>query len=200
MRNPILLVHGIWDTGAVFGTMRSFLSGMGWSVHDLDMTPNNGDGPLEHLAEQVAAYIDQNFAKGQAIDIVGYSMGGIVSRYYIQRLRGIDRVERFITLSSPHNGTWIAYSSLRPGCVQMRPNNPFLQDLNRDISMLEQVNFTSIWTPLDAMIVPANSSLTPVGKNVKVWVPAHKLMVSDAQSLNAVAHTLSEPVKAKVLP
>jgi triacylglycerol lipase len=83
--------------------------------------------------------------------------------------------------------------------MQMRPNHPFLNNLNRDIAMLEQLNFTSIWTPLDTMIVPANSSLTPVGKNVKVWVPAHQLMVSDSQSLNAIAHTLLEPVKGKIL-
>jgi len=45
----------------------------------------------------------------------------------------------------------------RPGCVQMRPDSPFLQ-LNQDAIMLEQLNFTSIWTPFDLMIVPGNSS------------------------------------------
>jgi len=63
-------------------------------------------------------------------------MGGIVSRYYVQRLWGIDRVQRF-TLASPHHGhPWLTYVS--PGCVQMRPDSPFLQQ--QDAIMLEQLN------------------------------------------------------------
>lgn len=194
-RNPVLLIHGIWDTGIVFRTMRSHLEDMGWSVFDLDMTPNNGDVRLEHLAEQVAEYVDQRFTTDTPVDIVGYSMGGIVSRYYIQRMGGVKRVNRFVTLSSPHNGTWIAYGSTRPGCIQMRPESSFLQDLNRDVRVLDRLNFTSVWTPLDTMIVPASSSQMTVGKNIKVWVPAHGLMVSDPRSLETVAGALLEPIR-----
>jgi triacylglycerol lipase len=81
--------------------------------------------------------------------------------------------------------------------MQMRPNHPFLHDLNRDIKTLDRLNFTSIWTPLDAMIVPASSSQVPVGQDVKVWVPLHSDMVSHPQSLKAVATALAEPVKVK---
>ncbi|WP_421655931.1 esterase/lipase family protein [Leptothermofonsia sp. ETS-13] len=197
LRNPVLLIHGIWDTGIIFHSMRSHLTQRGWSVYDLDMKPNNGDSELEHLAAQVADYIDDTFVPGTQLDIVGYSMGGIVSRYYIQRMGGAQRVRRFITLSSPHNGTWVAYGSFRPGCIQMRPNSSFLEDLNRDMTALEQLNFTSIWTPLDTMIVPASSSQMPVGKNIKVWVPAHHYMVSDPRSLRVVATALTEPLKVR---
>ncbi|XGV94581.1 MAG: esterase/lipase family protein [Leptolyngbya sp. BL-A-14] len=195
-RNPILLLHGIWDTGAIFQPMVRYLNRLGWETHDLNLTPNNGDGCLAALAQQVATYADRAFAPGTPFDLLGFSMGGIVGRYYLQRLGGIDRVQRFITLSSPHSGTWVAYGSWRLGCTQMRPYHPFLQELNRDIAMLDRINFTSIWTPLDAMIVPANSSQVPVGRDVKVWVPLHKDMVSHPQSLKAVATALSEPVKA----
>lgn len=196
-RNPVLLIHGIWDTGAIFRPMARYLTGLGWAVYDLSLTPNNGDACLDALAKQVADYVDQTFSPDTPFDLVGFSMGGLVARYYVQRLGGIRRVQRFITLSSPHNGTWVAYGSLRPGCMQMRPNHPFLQDLNRDIAMLDQINFTSIWTPLDAMIVPANSSLVSVGRSVKVWVSLHRDMVSDPKSLQAVAAALLEPVNAK---
>ncbi len=194
MRNTVLLVHGIWDTGAIFRPMRSYLTHQGWSVYDLNMNPNNGDSQLEHLAEQIATFVDYTLPPDQPLDIVGFSMGGIVSRYYVQRLGGIQRVQRLITLSSPHNGTWTAYGSTRPGCLQMRPSSPFLQDLNQDVEMLAQLNFTSVWTPLDSMILPASSSQMPVGKNVKVWVPAHAWMVTDPRSLQVVATTLAEPV------
>lgn len=194
-RNPVLLLHGIWDTGAIFRPMARHLNSLGWETHDLNLSPNNGDGCLAALAQQVATYADRAFPSGTSFDLLGFSMGGIVGRYYLQRLGGFDRVQRFITLSSPHSGTWVAYGSGRLGCRQMRPSHPFLQDLNQDIGMLDRLNFTSIWTPLDAMILPASSSQVSVAQDVKVWVPLHKDMVSHPQSLQAVASALAAPVK-----
>ncbi|MBD2776840.1 esterase/lipase family protein [Iningainema tapete] len=193
-RNPVVLVHGIYDTGKVFHRMVPYLTQRGWNVYDLDLVPNNGNMGLDKLAQQVAKYINATFPPEQPINLVGFSMGGIVSRYYVQRLGGIDRVERFITISSPHHGTWVAYCSLGQGCIQMRPNNSFLQDLNQDVDMLKQVNFTSIWTPYDLMIVPANSSQMRVGRQVIVPVLTHAGMLTDIRSLAAVAEALSTPV------
>lgn len=197
-RNPVLLIHGIDDTHAIFGQMILFLSNLGWDVHSLDLVPNSGAAGLERLAEQVARYIEQTFAAGQAIDLVGFSMGGIVSRYYVQRLGGIDRVQRFVTIASPHLGTWAAYSRFNPGCGQMRPNSPFLMDLNQNIFMLNQINFTSIWTPFDLMIIPANSSHLPVGKSIQVPVGGHAWMVTDSRSILKVAEALSEPLRSGI--
>ena len=194
-RNPVLLVHGINDTGAIFQKMAPYLTQLGWSVYDLDLMPSNGDLGLDRLAKQVANYVATTFAPEQPFDLVGFSMGGIVSRYYVQRLGGIDRVQRFITLASPHYGTRVAYLSQRPGCLQMRPNSPFLQQLNQDAVVLERLNFTSIWTPFDLMIQPPNSSQIQVGQNVQVPVLTHAWMITDSRSLGAVAAALYEPLK-----
>lgn len=174
--------------------MFAYLSQQGWSVYTLNLTPNNASLSLDKLANQVADYVDKTFAPEQPIDLVGLSMGGLVTRYYVQRLGGMNRVQRFITISSPHQGTRMAYLSTRPGCVQMRPGSDFLKDLNQDASSLAQLNFTSIWTPLDFIIVPAKSSQMPVGQEVKVSVFAHAFMARDFQSLQAVASALSEPI------
>lgn len=194
-RNPVLLIHGIDDTGAVFQKMAGYLGLQGWSVYSLDLVPNNGDVGLDKLAKQVADYVVATFAPEQRLDLLGFSMGGIVSRYYIQRLGGINRVQRFITISSPHHGTVVAYASQRPGCVQMRPNSIFLKDLNSDAVILEQLDFTSIWTPYDLMIVPANSSQMPVGNEVIVPVALHPWMLTDSRSLAEVKAALTNNVK-----
>lgn len=193
--NPVLLVHGMNDTATVFCKMSPQLATKGWQVHDIDLTPNNCDRPLDYLAQQIANYIEKTFPPKQPIDIVGFSMGGIVSRYYIQRLGGIDRVQRFITVSSPHHGTVLAYLVDRPGSLQMRPDSPFLADLNRDFVILERINFTSIWTPYDLMIVPASSSRMPVGRDVQVPVPFHAWMITDPKAIAAVVAALSEPIR-----
>ena len=190
-RNPVVLVHGIWDTSEVFREMNFYLKQQGCDVYDFDLVPNNGDASLEKLAQQVGNYISANFTADQTLDLVGFSMGGIVSRYYIQRLGGIERIQRFITISSPHHGTQIAYFSQRSGAKQMRPHSRFLQDLNRDVSILQQIDFTSIWTPLDMMIVPASSSKMPVGKKIVIPVLIHAWMLTDPRILAAVAEVLS---------
>lgn len=193
--NPVLLVHGINDTATVFCKMSPQLAKKGWQVHDIDLTPNNCDRPLDFLAQQIANYIEKIFPPKQPIDIVGFSMGGIVSRYYIQRLGGIERVQRFVTVSSPHRGTVLAYLVDRPGTIQMRPDSQFLADLNRDFAMLERINFTSIWTPFDLMIVPPTSSQLVVGKDVQVPVAFHAWMITDPKAIAAVVAALSEPIR-----
>ncbi|QOV24140.1 esterase/lipase family protein [Anabaenopsis elenkinii] len=194
-RNSVLLIHGIEDTGAVFNTMASYLRQMGWPVYTLDLVPNNATLGLDILAQQVSDYVLNNFAPQQPIDLVGFSMGGIVSRYYVQKLGGFKRVQRLITISSPHHGTLMAYASQRQGCLQMRSNSQFLQDLNTDAQILDLLNFTSIWTPYDLMIVPAKSSQMPVGKEIIVRVLLHPAMLTDPKSLAAVASALREPIK-----
>ncbi len=198
-RNPVILIHGIWDTKTIFNKMSAHLTELGWCVHSLNLTPNDGSLGLDSLAKQLADYISQTFEPEQAIDIVGYSMGGIVSRYYVQRLGGIHRVQRFITISSPHSGTLTAYSLPLPGYLDMRPNSGLLRDLYQDVTMLKHLNFTSMWTPFDVMILPAHSSKMPVGKEVKVNVLLHRQMVTDSLSINALVEELKAPIKHKVV-
>jgi triacylglycerol esterase/lipase EstA (alpha/beta hydrolase family) len=190
-QNPVLLVHGINDTGAVFNKMALYLRKRGLSVYTVNLRPNNGSEVLDKLAQQVANYIAATFAPEQPLDIVGFSMGGIVSRYYIQRLGGIDKVQQFITISSPHKGTVIAYGTWHSGAVQMRPNSDFLNDLNSDVQMLNKLNFTSIWTPYDLMIIPAESSQLGIGKEITVPALLHPLMLTDSRTLTIVGNILT---------
>lgn len=193
-RNPVLLIHGIDDTAALFATMAPYLKVRGWESHSLDLLPNDGAHGLDVLAQQVAAYVDRTFGPDQPFDLVGFSMGGIISRYYVQRLGGMDRVQRFVTIASPHQGTWTAYLRWNPGACHMRPECDFLKDLNRDAAeTLGRLAFTSIWTPLDAMILPPYSSQLPVGRNVVVPVAAHPWMVTDERVLQQVAIALETP-------
>lgn len=196
-RNPVLLIHGIDDTVALFDTLAPYLQAQDWETHALDLHPNDGAAGLEPLAEQVRDYADHHFQADRPFDLLGFSMGGLVSRYYLQRLGGLRRVQRFVTIASPHHGTWMAYARWNLGAEQMRPDSPFLTDLNADAEeLLSQINVTSIWTPLDAMIVPASSSQMPGAKDVAISVALHPWMVADARVLAAVAIALSEPLAA----
>ncbi|MFE4107634.1 alpha/beta fold hydrolase [Almyronema epifaneia] len=191
-RHPLVLVHGIDDTVAVFDSAIAYLRQQGWSsFHPLNLLPNNGHTGLDVLATQVAHYIERRFPAEQPVDLLGFSMGGLVSRYYIQRLGGLKRVDRFVTVSAPHQGSWLAYGRWNQGCEQMRPNSLFIQDLSQDVNMLSQLAFTSIWTPYDLMIVPAESSRLPVGREIKVPVLTHSGMLTNRISLAAIHSALA---------
>jgi triacylglycerol lipase len=194
-RHPVLLIHGIFDTKAIFKTMTAHLTKRGWDIHSLNLIPNDGRFGLEALAQQITAYENQTFPPEQPIDLIGFSMGGIVSRYYVQRLGGIERVQRLITISSPHNGTLTGYLYPTLAASQMRSHSPFLEDLNRDLEVLDSINFTSIWTPLDGMIVPAESSHISIGEEFTVNVFLHAWMVNDPKSLAMVEKALNSPLK-----
>lgn len=195
-KRSVLLVHGLGDTARVFDTMVAYLRDRGWQdIHAVTLTPSNGEVGLAELAVQVQAYVGDRLA-GKVFDLVGFSMGGIVSRYYVQRLGGAQRVNRLITLSSPHNGTWTGYLRQNLGARQMRPGSPFLQDLNRTVHELAQVGFVSVWTPFDLMIVPASSSQLPVGEMIQLSVLAHPLMLRDRNALETVVERLDTPIES----
>jgi triacylglycerol lipase len=193
-RNPVLLVHGLTDTSRKMRKIASHLRGLGWEVYTIDLIPNNGDAKLEVLAAQMSDLIDRTFAPDRPIDIIGFSMGGLVSRYYLQRLGGLDRVQRFFSISTPHQGTIAAYFSLRPGCIQMRPDSDFIVDLNRDVDRLNRLQFTSIWTPFDLIILPPISSQLGIGTEIVFPIVAHPLMVFDRRCLEAIVTALFRSV------
>lgn len=188
-RNPVLLVHGIADSQRNMQWMARQLRKDGWEVHTLNLTPNWAQAGIEPLAAQIGDYAREQFG-GRKFDLVGFSMGGLVSRYYVQRLGGLERVDHLVTLASPHNGTVLAHLVPNRGCREMRPGSKFLRDLERDASRLDGVKFTSLYTPYDLVIVPARSSVMPQARNIPLRVAAHPLMVLDKRCLRAVADAL----------
>ena len=191
-RHPVVLLHGIDDTADAMTLLGGYLTRRGWTVGSMCMEPSDGTAPLELLAKLVARGIDNQFPPGRPIDLVGFSLGGIVARYYLQRLGGIERVRRFVTISAPHHGTLTAYLRRNPAGRQLHPGSPFLTDLNRDVRMLAKLQVTSIWTPLDLMIVPAASSRLPFGHEVRIPVVLHPWMLRNQHVFAAVELALEK--------
>lgn len=189
-RHAIVLVHGYKNDSSTMQSMANYLRQKGFTVYTPTLSPSVGQVGLDELARQLSIFVDAHIHHGEKFDLVGFSMGGLVCRYYLQRMGGLDRVDRFITLGAPNHGTVWACLSNNPGCRQMRPGSDFLNDLNSDIGTLGKIEFTSVWTPLDLMIVPANSSRTAVGRNLTIWIPIHPFLVWSPLSGRTVAGLL----------
>ncbi|WP_017663684.1 esterase/lipase family protein [Baaleninema simplex] len=188
----VVLVHGIFRQSRVFRKLASRLKNLGYHVTAPDLYHQFGALSLTEVAEQLQTHIETHFDDGEPFDLVGLSMGGIVSRYYLQRLGGLDRLRRFVTIASPHFGTWTAYGFPRTTALDMRPGSPLLEDLNRDVELLDRATTVSIWTPWDFIIVPARSCCLPVGKTVRVNVFPHGMMAWHDRSVEAIVGVLSE--------
>lgn len=196
--NPVLLIPGFYSDIATFNKLFHYLTNSGKSVYIPNLTPNTGELGLDDLAWQLNTFIFKTFPPKQKLDIVGFSMGGIISRYYIQRLGGINRVEKFVTVSSPHYGTWTSCLCFRPACQQLHPESQFLRKLNKDIYRLNQLNITSIWTPFDLIIVPSQSAILPIGKKIAVHLFSHSSIVDDDKICQILENTLKEPIISKL--
>lgn len=186
----VLLVHGINDTARSMRRIQWMLEARGWQVRAISLQPNDASVPFDVMARQLAAFADASFPRGQKFDLVAFSMGGLVSRYYLQKLGGRAHVRRFVTISTPNHGTIWAWLSGRSGVKEMRPGSAMLRELNGEADQLRPLDYTSIYTPLDLTILPASSSRMAVARNVIAWCPLHPLMVCMPGPLRAVERAL----------
>ena len=182
----VVLVHGFLDTGWVFRRMKLRLERQGAVCLVPRLRPNDGRGGLVALAENLKRDIDAAFGPSAKIRIVAFSMGGLVSRHYLQVLGGAGRCEKLFTLSSPHHGTATARLYPTKGARDMRPGSAFLRRLHATEETLREVQLVSYHTPMDLMILPATSSVWPRALNLDFPVLLHPLMLSDEDVLSDV--------------
>ncbi|HEX2734182.1 MAG TPA: alpha/beta fold hydrolase [Polyangiaceae bacterium] len=191
---PVLLVHGIWNTAAAFDRLSERLRVTACAGCAVSLEPNDGRAPIAQLASQltsaVATLREQN-ARAR-IDLVGFSMGALVARYWLQRLGGAKLTRRFVSISGPHHGTWTAHCLPLVGAKQMRPGSELLRDLEADIDPFGEVDVYTLSTPYDLMIVPpASSRLAQARDHTTFPVLLHRWMLSDARVGKRVSEILS---------
>jgi len=191
MKKAALLIHGIDDNHRIFKKMIKKLELAGIKVFAIDLIPNNGDVQIEEMAAQVSNYVNLNIDKDFELIVVGFSMGGIVARYYVQKLVS-ERVRLLVLLSAPNHGTILTKFLKKPAVLQMARNSSFLKELNEDLSNHKKLKILSIWTPFDLMILPASSSVLIGAVNVKVPVALHPLIPKSSKVIALVKKFILE--------
>ena len=161
---PVLLLPGYGGSTASLETLEFFLTRDGRDV--TIVAPDDGTGDLREQAEGLAASIDDVLDRSGAdsVDLVGYSAGGVVVRWYVQELGGDDVVRRVVTLGSPHHGTdlaalaaGVAGGACPVACQQLAPDSDLLFTLNRGDETPAGPRYTAIWTEDDQTVLPADS-------------------------------------------
>ncbi len=190
----VILVHGIYDTAWTLRKLERRLTEAGFTVHVTPFKPNNGSVPLEESARQIAARIEAAVPPGTPISLVGFSMGGLIARYYVQRLADPSQVETLVTIASPHHGTWLAWFGLHQAVRQMRPGSEFLEELDSDVGKFSSIRWVTIRTPLDLMILPSVSTKLDWAENHSYPVLMHPLIPFDDRVIDQTIRSLkNEP-------
>jgi triacylglycerol esterase/lipase EstA (alpha/beta hydrolase family) len=194
MTTPVVLVHGIWDDGKIFEKLTHALEGAGKSVDPIDLVPPDGSRSIALMAEDVGRAVAraEERAGGGRVDLLGFSMGALVSRFFIQRGGGKRNVRRFVSISGPHEGTVMGAFGWTHAARQMRRGSALVRELAADQDPYGDVEVFAARTPYDLMIVPSRSSVIPRAKENRTFdVPLHGMMVNDARVIRWVVETLS---------
>ncbi len=133
---PIILVHGVIDNRSVFTLLRRALHKRGFGrVVTLNYPRFIRD--MRSVAQQLAELVEEVTRETgyERVHIVGHSMGGLIGRYYVQRMNGDQRVHTLVTLGTPHGGSVPAL--LAPDC---------------------QTRFLAVWSDLDQVIIPKRNA------------------------------------------
>jgi len=88
-------------------------------------------GDIRRLAQNFGEVVEQVCEETgyERVHVVGHSMGGLIARYYVQRLGGHERVHTLVTLGTPHEGTAMAYTLPHALVRQLRPDSDVIADL-----------------------------------------------------------------------
>ncbi|MEM8955932.1 MAG: alpha/beta fold hydrolase [Verrucomicrobiota bacterium] len=169
----VVLVHGIFDTRITMIPLRKALENDGFQCFMPSLRPADGRGGLESMAQQLEAFIEEEFGPDETFSIVAFSMGGLVSRHYLQELGGVRRCRGFHTIATPHRGTYFAYLYPNAGTRQMRPRSAFLDELETAEGAFTTMPVTAYYNPYDNVILPAENSMWDQAENVSIKSAIH---------------------------
>lgn len=191
--HPVLVLPGFLAGDASTLTLRQYLGSLGYPVHGWRLGRNTGPSPqiLARLDEVLRDLADVH---GQAVSLVGWSLGGVYARELARR--DPDRVRQVVTLASPfglsdpqRNRTsqlFDEYSHLRVEPAEVPPATP-----GRPVPAVPS---TAIYSRSDG-IVAWQTCLVPTGprsENVEVYA-SHCGMGHNPSALYVIADRLARP-------
>ena len=192
-KRPIVFIHGLWNTSKIFKEIFIKLDKFKVEYLAPTLTHKFGRVSIIQLATTLNYEITNKFGTEKVIDIVGFSMGGIIGRYWINKLGGYKRTKRFISIGSPHNGTFTA--QLIPkfplkGISEMKINSSLLNELYSENDLLENIECTSFFTNWDLMVFPGWKAYLPTGKKISLNVMTHKNLVRNPIAVNKIVEQI----------
>jgi pimeloyl-ACP methyl ester carboxylesterase len=157
---PVVLVHGFLGTrGTMLPLTRRFQSdgrvvfSYAYGTFNLGSIRRSAEDLTNHL-RSICEKLDV-----ERLDVVGYSMGGLIALHSVKFLSGHRYVRNLVMMGSPLRGTWVSLAgvatvgAISPSVWQILPGSPFLEDL-LSAPAPEDVRMRQIHAVSDALCPP----------------------------------------------
>jgi triacylglycerol lipase len=193
---PLVLVHGLLDTPEVFQKLRHEIGDRRLDLLIPHLSLRLGRTPIEEAAAELAAHIDAAYPGQTPLDLLGFSIGGVIARTWIQRLGGHRRTRRFISLGSPQQGTLTAQpwpGQIFKGLADLKWDSALLRELNSNSELLQSVDCHSFYSALDLAVLPGWRAVLPIGPQTELPVATHPQLLRDAAAIKPLAAELLRP-------
>jgi len=190
---PVFLVHGLWNNPKLFEHLIEKIKEDKYELYRPHLPHKFGKTSLRQLAKDLDSKIKELVAPEIEIDLVGFSMGGLISRIWLQNHNGYLRTKRFFSIGTPHFGTYTAQaipSFFMPGLAEMKRGSSLLSQLNNDLTSLKMVECTSFYTKWDLMSFPGWQSKLSIGDSYDIPVLTHKELITKSTSLDVLVEKI----------
>ncbi len=182
-QRTVVLVHGYLCNPSIFLPMQAYLRHrQAGRLMPFGYASTQG---IERGAIALRQFL-KDHVRGGEIDLVCHSLGGLVARCYLQELGGARRVNRCITLGTPHQGTYNAYWLAGRVGREMRPGSTVLQRLHESRNAGQGVRYLSVIGGADNLVIPRLSArheqeviLPDLGHMAMMFSPAVYRLVRD---------------------
>jgi triacylglycerol lipase len=191
-----VLVHGLLDSPAVFNALKRCLGDQRQPLLIPELPLRFGLTPVSEAAELLGGHIEAAFGLDQPIDLLGFSIGGVIARTWIQLLGGQRRTRRFTSVGSPQQGTLTAQpwpGRLLAGIADLKSGSPLLTELNGNLDALAGVDCCSFYSAIDLAVLPGWRAVLPVGRTQMLPVWAHPQLLRAPKSVQLLAQELLRP-------
>jgi len=156
--HPVLLLPGFMATEFSMRPLQAYLDKLGYNVFHWELGRNLGPRAIGHNGEHLIARLEQIYAEtGRKVTLVGWSLGGTLSRQLSRRRP--DMVRQVISLGSPIVGSpkstnaWRAYQLLTGHNIE----DPDVQAQLAESHEVPPVPSTAIFSRQDGVVAWQNS-------------------------------------------
>ncbi|MCW2962008.1 MAG: estB 4 [Thermoleophilia bacterium] len=177
--DPVVLVHGMGNTVKTWTEMARTLRKDGFDVHIVALPDNAMGSTLEGAKVLDAAIDDVRLKTGRTnVQLLAFSLGGVVSRVHLELNDGWRGVSRLVTIATPHHGSLIAPTAdrlarvpflrkLPQATLDLAPDSAVFQKLNAAYDPADGGKYHSIYAPaFDGFVLPYDSAKLEGASNV----------------------------------
>jgi pimeloyl-ACP methyl ester carboxylesterase len=120
-------------------------------------------------------------------------MGGLVVRYYVEKLGGAASVNTAVTIGAPHRGTKMAALGIFKSSRQFRPDSSLITGFEPSTAGSVAANMTAIWSDFDSVVLPGEAACLPEPyANVKIGGVGHVAMLFSGRVFDDVRRACSD--------